>query len=105
MPLLTGREFTDADDARSPKVAIVNETFAKHFGLGANPVGKRMAIGSADTMPLDIEIVGLVRDMKYSKVKQEIPPVFFRPYRQMGRVGSMNFYVRSATDPARCCGR
>jgi hypothetical protein len=39
VPLLTGREFTDADDARSAKVAVVNETFARHFGLGANPVG------------------------------------------------------------------
>ncbi len=105
VPLLTGREFTDADDARGAKVAIVNEAFAKHFGLGANPVGKHMALGSSDTVPLDIEIVGLVRDMKYSKVKQETPPVFFRPYRQMGRVGSMYFYVRSASDPTTCCDR
>src|SRR5262249_25055573 len=42
--LLTGREFTDADNESGAKVAIVNETFAKHFGLGANPVGKRMAL-------------------------------------------------------------
>jgi predicted permease len=100
VPLLAGREFTDADDARGPKVAIVNETFAKHFGLGANPVGKHMAVGTSDTLPLDIEIVGLVRDMKYSKVKAEVPPVYFRPYRQMGSVGSLYFYVRSASDPA-----
>jgi predicted permease len=100
VPLLTGRDFTDADDARGAKVAIVNETFAKHFGLGANPVGKHMGLGSSDTIPLDIEIVGLVRDMKYAKVKKDIPPVFFRPHRQMGGVGSMHFYVRSASDPA-----
>jgi predicted permease len=98
--LLTGREFTDADDARGAKVAIVNETFAKHFNLGTNPVGKRMAIGSSDTLPLDIEIVGLVRDMKYSSVKREIPPVYFRPHRQERRVSSMYFYVRTGADPA-----
>jgi predicted permease len=97
--LLTGREFTDADDARAPKVAIVNETFARHFGLGTNPVGKRIALGSSDTLPLDIEIVGLVRDMKYASVKKEIPPVFFRPHRQIGHVRSMYFYVRTASDP------
>lgn len=96
VPLLAGREFTDQDDARAPKVAIVNETFARHFGLGTNPVGKRMAIGSSDTLPLDIEIVGLVRDMKYAKVKKEIPPVFFRPHRQISNVGSMYFYVRTS---------
>ena len=65
----TNREFTDADNDRSAKVAIVNETFAKRFGLGANPVGKHMGIGSSDTLPLDMEIIGLVRDMKYSNVK------------------------------------
>ena len=100
VPLLVGREFNDRDDARAPKVAIVNETFARHFGLGANPVGKRMAIGSSDTIPLDIEIVGLVRDMKYSKVKNEIPPVFFRPHRQISRVSSMYYYVRTSTSPS-----
>ena len=99
VPLLAGREFTNADDIGRPKVAIVNETFAKKFGLGANPVGKRMALGSGDTLPLDIEIVGLVRDMKYSSVKREIPPVFFVPHRQRSGVGDMHFYVRTASDP------
>lgn len=99
--LLAGREFTWADDLGRPKVAIVNETFAKRFGLGANPVGRRMAQGGSDTLPLDIEIVGLVRDMKYSSVKREIPPVFFLPYRQQGGdVGRLNFYVRTDGDPA-----
>ena len=98
--ILAGREFTDADVVGRPRVAIVNETFAKRFNLGANPVGKRMALGSSDTIPLDIEIVGLVRDMKYSHVKREIPPVFFRPHRQDGSVGALNFYVRTEGDPA-----
>ena len=97
--LLAGREFTDGDDGRAPKVAIVNETFARRFGLGANPVGKRMAIGSSDTIPLNIEIVGLVRDMKYSNVKRDVPAVYFMPHRQQGDVSSMYFYVRTA-DPS-----
>jgi len=100
VPLLTGREFTDRDNAGGPKVAIVNETFARRFNLGANPVGKRMALGRSDTLPLDVEIVGLVRDMKYSSVKREIPPVYFIPHRQRARVSSMHFYVRTATDPS-----
>jgi predicted permease len=98
--LLAGREFTWADDVGRPKVAIVNETFAKKFGLGVNPVGRRMAMGSADTIPLDIEIVGLVRDMKYSSVKREIPPVFFLPHRQQTDVGEVNFYIRTDAAPA-----
>ena len=99
VPLLAGREFTDADNLGSPKVAIVNEAFARHFGLGANPLGKRMTRTGSDTMPLDIEIVGLVRDMKYASVKSDVPPVFFMPNRQMSHVGSMYFYVRTAADP------
>jgi predicted permease len=100
VPLLTGREFTDADAAGAPKVAIVNETFARHFNLGPNPVGKRMAEGSSDTIPLDIEIVGLVRDMKYSSVKGRIPPVYFIPHRQSRWLQTMNYYVRTGADPA-----
>jgi predicted permease len=99
VPLLAGREFNDADDMRSGKVAIVNETFARHFGLAPNPVGKHMAVGSSDTLPLDIEIVGLVRDMKYSDVKRQTPPVFFIPHRQEARVSQMHFYARMAADP------
>jgi predicted permease len=100
VPLLAGREFTAADETGRPKVAIVNETFAKRFNLGANPVGKRMAVGSGDSLALDIEIVGLARDTKYSSVKRDIPPVFFIPHRQRRDVGDMNFYVRTDGDPA-----
>jgi predicted permease len=96
VPLMSGREFTSADVEGSPKVAIVNEAFTKKFKLGRDAVGKHMAQG--DSGPLDIEIVGIVQNAKYSQVKQEIPPLFFRPYRQMERVGSNNFYVRTSGD-------
>ena len=98
--VLVGREFTWADDLGRPKVAIVNETFAKKFGLGANPLGKRMAMGSADSIPLDIEIVGMVRDTKYASVKRDVPPVFFLPHRQQRNVGQLHFYVRTEGEPA-----
>ncbi len=97
VPLMSGREFTDGDVAGAAKVVIVNEAFAKKFNLGRDAVGKHMAQGDGK---LDIEIVGLVQNAKYSQVKQEVPPLFFRPYRQSERVGSNTFYVRSASDPA-----
>lgn len=93
IPLLAGREFTDADDVGGPKVAIVNETFAARFGLGRDAVGKRMSVGSGG--PLDIEIVGLMKDSKYSEVKGETPPVFYLPYRQDTTIGSITFYART----------
>jgi predicted permease len=100
VPLLAGREFTASDDMSRPKVAIVNEAFARKFNLGANPVGKRMAARGGDTVSLDIEIIALARDAKYANVKQDIPPVYFTPHRQQRRVGEMNFYVRTDGDPA-----
>jgi predicted permease len=97
VPILVGREFTDGDHLGRPEVAVVNEAFAAKFNLGKNPVGKRMAIG--DTSVLDIEIVGLAQNAKYARVQQEIPPLFFLPYRQQSNVGYMNFYVRTSSDP------
>jgi len=97
-PLIAGREFTRADALGAPKVAIVNETFAKKFKLGRDAVGKRMKRSGSPGTELDIEIVGLARDSKYNSVKREPQPVFLTPYRQETRVGFLNFYVRTTLD-------
>ena len=93
IPLLAGREFTTADVGGAPKVAIINEAFARKFNLGRAAIGKRMRPG-AGRQP-DIEIVGLIRDARYSQPKDEPPPQFFVPYRQDEKAGTLNFYVRS----------
>ncbi len=67
IPLLSGRDFTRADAVGAPKVVIVNEAFARKFNLGRGAVGKRMCASLG--RKLDIEIVGLVQDAKYSEVK------------------------------------
>ena len=97
IPLIAGREFERRDTLEAPKVVIVNETFARKFNLGRDAVGKRMQVGAGDE--LDIEIVGLAQDAKYSEVKRATPPVFFTPYRQDESVGSIYFYVRTQGDP------
>jgi ABC-type antimicrobial peptide transport system permease subunit len=99
IPLRMGREFTDQDIAGRAKVAIVNETFLKKFGLGREAIGKRMAQGVGNAVVLDTEIVGVVADAKYSEVKDTIPPMFFRPYRQDEQIGFATFYARTARDP------
>ncbi len=101
-PLLEGREFTRADDLASPKVAIVNQAFARKFHLGANPVGKRMDQGNKK---YDTEIIGLARDAKYSQVKDKIPPIFFVPSQQDSSLGTSWFYVRTSGDPAQLLKR
>jgi len=97
VPLLAGREFSRADATGNAKVAIVNETFAKKFNLGRDAVGKRMAQNGGKE--LDIEIVGLVQNAKYSEVKDTIPPQYFIPYRQAERIGRISFYVRTSLEP------
>jgi predicted permease len=100
MALLAGREFDAADVDGASKVAIVNEAFTRKFGLdGANAVGKFMSEHTGEEPELDIEIVGVVQDAKYSAVKLTVPPLFFLPYRQALPVGLMNFYVRTALPP------
>jgi predicted permease len=98
--LIAGRDFTRADTLTTPKVAIVNEAFTRKFNLGPNPIGKRMRQGGSNTNALDMEIVALAKDAKYSEVKDEVPPVFYMPYRQDERAGNLVFYVKTtgATD-------
>lgn len=97
VPLMAGREFTAGDAADRPKVAIVNQAFARKFNLGDRAVGSRMSTDGGSA-PLDIEIVGLVQDAKYSEVKGAIPPQFFRPYRQDPNAGSITIYARTSGD-------
>ncbi len=104
IPLLAGREFGAGDIAGAPKVAIVNETFARKFNLsgggGRGTIGAFMTDNSAEGAKLDIQIVGLVRDAKYNSVRDEIPPLFFRPLVQDSTVGAVTFYARTKGDPA-----
>jgi putative ABC transport system permease protein len=100
IPLVAGREFTDADTVNSAKVALVNRTFAQKFGLGDDAVGKSMGSGDGYRSTLDMTIVGVVEDAKYSEVKQRVPPQFFMPYRQDQEPGGMHVYVRTSGDLA-----
>ena len=100
VPLMAGREFTAADGPGAPKVAIVNEEFAKKFGLGRDAVGKLMGSGSGNRSKLDTLIIGVAQNSKYSEVKRAVPPIFFQPYRQDPTLGGAAVYVRTAADPA-----
>jgi predicted permease len=98
IPLMMGREFTRADAFGTPKVAIVNQAFVKKFNMG-NPLGKRFGLGGGTGTKMDIEIVGVAQDAKYSDVKDAPPPQYFLPYKQEERLGYANFYIRTATPP------
>ena len=92
VPLIAGREFTAADSENAARVAIVNEQFARKFGLAGEAVGKRMSRG---TPALDLEIVGLVRDFKHSNLSDAAPPMYFVPHRQSNRRAGSHDLLRS----------
>lgn len=93
VPLLAGRHFDQRDGFEAARVVIVNRRFAQLYGLGDNPVGKRMAIGGGG--PLNMEIVGLAADTAYNNVADGVMPLLWVPRPQGGAPGSMNFYVRT----------
>jgi predicted permease len=100
VPLLAGREFTEQDRVGAPKVAIVNEAFAKKFGLGRDAVGKHMGTGGReDQQKMEIAIVGVMHDAKYSEVKDEVPPLFFLPVKQDSTIGSTYLYAKTSLAP------
>src|SRR6185295_4972971 len=92
IPLIAGREFARTDTAAAPKVAVINEAFAKFYFPNQNPMGRRLG-RSGGGAPLDIEIVGVVKDAKYSDMKEPPPTVFYTPLLQSTRWGPIFFYV------------
>jgi predicted permease len=78
--VLLGRAFADADSETSPRIAIINETMAKHFWPGENPIGKHFSLTS-DAGPF-VEIVGVARDGKYRVLAEDPQPYFYVPLTQ-----------------------
>ncbi|MCI0489614.1 MAG: ABC transporter permease [Blastocatellia bacterium] len=96
--LVAGREFTIQDTAESQKVAVINESLARRYFGDSNPVGRRMMFG-AGNRPLDIEIVGVVKDSKHASVRDEAERFVYTPYTQRSSIGQMTFYVRTVQQP------
>src|SRR5262249_39779600 len=88
IPVLAGREFDARDRADAPRVAIVNEAFARKFLHGADPVGQRFWIEGLDEIPeTRYEIVGLVRDTKYEDLREEFRPIAYTAPAQLVGAG------------------
>jgi predicted permease len=101
--LLSGRDFSDLDNNGSPKVAIVNQRFARLFLNGANPIGKRFRVKGYVNRPVQtFEIVGLTEDEKYIDVKEEFQPIAFLADAQYDRQDSYpSVLLRCSMDPQR----
>jgi predicted permease len=94
--LIEGRDFTEQDDANAPQVAIVNETFARRFWPGQDPLGKRFSQGGPGSEMT--QVVGVVEDGKYAGLNETPQPYVCRPMSQ-AYAGSTTVIVRTAGDP------
>jgi predicted permease len=90
VPMLSGRDFSDADRADSPKVIIVNQSFARRFWPNGNPIGKHVALGRQTPS----EVVGVSADVKNNGLAAAAQPEIFIPYAQLPW-SNMNLLVRA----------
>ncbi len=98
IPLLAGRGFDDRDVDGSQPVAVVSEKFARDFFPEGNVLGQR--VGFDEKSLGKYEIVGVVRDTKYSSLREDIAPIFYASARQeTDNIGTMYFEVRTHGDP------
>jgi putative ABC transport system permease protein len=95
VPLLGGREFTVADNAQSPKVVIVNDTFARRFWPNQNPIGKHIVVGRG---PDPSEVVGVSGDVKNKGLAEDTQAQLYVPFPQLPWA-NMNLLVRTTMSP------
>jgi len=96
IPIMLGRDFDDRDVSSKAGVMIVNETFARHYFGAENPVGKRIGLAPG---VFDVEIVGVVKDGKYTGLREEPIRMMYVPNRERPGASQMTVLVRTAGDP------
>jgi predicted permease len=112
VPIVSGRDFTaadnrevvhsgkgDKDDDYVPATVMINETFARKFFAGRDPIGHHLGFGSDPGTKTDMEIIGVVKDIKYTSLRDEIQPQAYVPYLASRGVGEMTIYVRTTAEP------
>jgi predicted permease len=109
VPVVAGRDFTIRDteaiqhgqspDNMVPAKIMINQTFAKKYFEGRNPIGRHVGFGSEPGTKTDMEIIGVVKDIKYTGIRDEIPEQAYEPYLASSFLGQMTVYIRTSSDP------
>jgi putative ABC transport system permease protein len=97
--LRAGRVFTDADRDGAPEVVVINQTMARRYFRGVDPVGRRMQTGDYQPTNSWYTVVGVVDDVKYQGLNAEPAPTIYVPYAQHLWWRSMYVAVRASGDP------
>jgi predicted permease len=98
IPILAGRDFDERDTRTSPKVAVVNEAFARKYLAGQNPIGRVVRTNAEPDFPeAEYEIVGLIKNTLYNSLREPTPPMSFAPAEQFPPAGAWTaLFIRSS---------
>ena len=100
-PMIAGRDFNGRDTATSPQVAIINQTLARKFFPGLNPLGRTFRVmGRGEKLGAPVEVVGVVKDAKYQTLREEPLATAYFPLTQMPERAGQSFEMRTAVPPA-----
>jgi putative ABC transport system permease protein len=100
IPLIAGRGLSEQDATGTAKVVVVNETFARHFfAEPQKAIGHYLGLGGQTDAKIDMQIVGVVKDAKHTKVRDKVRQTMFISYLQGPDPFSMAFYVRTWQSP------
>src|SRR5919106_2257469 len=102
--LRTGRDFTAADRADAPPVAIVNTRLAKLLWPGQDPLGKAMPVRLPGIGAVTLSVIGVIGDVRYASLDAAVMPEIYLPYLQAQRVAEMWVMVRATGGPLRLAG-
>jgi predicted permease len=115
VPIVMGRDFRLSDNREvqrpprpeqpederwTPATVMINEKFARKFFAGRNPIGMHIGFGSDPGTPTQMEVIGVVKDIKYTNLRDEIPEQAFIPYMASRYVNEMTIYLRTVGEPS-----
>jgi putative ABC transport system permease protein len=98
IPLLAGRDITPADTVDAPAVAVVSQSLVRRHLAGEDPIGRRLHVNIGGRGGMQVEIVGVVGDVKFSSLDAETPPAVYLPMPQLA-LAQMTLLVRTPIDP------
>ena len=108
VPIIEGRDFTINDRHIvkhgpeewnwAPTTVMINEKFAQKYFAGRNPIGLHLGFGTDPGTPTDMEVIGVVKDFKYTNLRDEIPVQAYIPYLGDRFLGGMTIYARTTGD-------
>jgi putative ABC transport system permease protein len=110
IPILSGRDFTNRDTLHSQPVAIINDSFARRYWPDESPIGAHIKIDDNNHAPREVEIIGVVGDVRHVGLHADPAPEIYVPFSQIPEenvsllTNNMNWVVRTSAEPLTLAG-